>query len=182
MEHVRLCDDDNDTYPWMVKKMRINENVPHRMTVSQIIPQQAKMIINANVRHRMTVSHINPQQAKMRINENVRHRKTVSQVNPQQAWKGLNAECTLFLEAVWKQNTCDWTACPVTRIFNSDGCRGYTDPFVLVYGLYVWHMEHLFGQIDWVCHPIIRYTAHWGPAPVKFVWKSQGDVTLQVLS
>jgi len=127
MEHVRLCDDDKDTYSWMVK-MRINENVPHRMTVSQI----------------------NPQQAKMRINENVPHRMTVSQINPQKAWKGLNAECTLFLEAVWKQNTCDLTACPVTQIFNSYGCTGYTDPFVSMYGLYVWHMEQLFDQVDWV--------------------------------
>jgi hypothetical protein len=69
MEHVRVCDYDNDIYPRMVKKMRINENVPHRMIVSQI--------------------------------------------NLQQAWEGLNAKCTLLLEAVWKQNTCDWTAWPV---------------------------------------------------------------------
>jgi hypothetical protein len=40
---------------------------------------------------------------KIRINENVPHRMTVSQISLQQARKGLNAECTLFLEAIWKR-------------------------------------------------------------------------------
>ena len=46
-------------------------------------------------------------------NENVPHKMNVAHISPQQAWKGLNAECTLFLEAVWKQNTFDCTAWPV---------------------------------------------------------------------